>query len=146
AAVMVRVSWVVVVRVRPAIYSLTGIYWLRTVLSVRAETFRALGEPSRLQIVEMLRSGPSSVGTIADTLSIRQPQVSKHLRVLTETGVVDVEPVSRQRIYRLREEPFEEITNWIDSFDRLWATRLDSLDTYLTRSNEDRPSPGGSTP
>jgi len=104
---------------------------------MKADTFQALGEPSRLRIVELLRSGPSSVGVIADTLSIRQPQVSKHLRVLTETGVVDVEPVSRQRIYHLREEPFSEIVDWVDSFERLWATRMDSLGAFL-ETREDR--------
>lgn len=104
---------------------------------MRADTFRALSEPSRLQIVELLRSGPSSVGTIANTLAIRQPQVSKHLRVLAESGVVEVEPVARQRIYHLRAEPFEEIGEWVDSFERLWEARLDSLGTYLrTRSEE----------
>lgn len=99
---------------------------------MKTETFRALGEPSRLQIVELLRSGPSSVGDIADTLAIRQPQVSKHLRVLAEAGLVDVQPVARQRIYRLREETFNEIADWIGSFERLWAARMDSLETYLT--------------
>lgn len=104
---------------------------------MKTETFRALGEPSRLQIVELLRSGPSSVGAIADTLSIRQPQVSKHLRVLAETGLVDVQPVARQRIYRLREETFTEIADWVDSFERLWSARMDSLDTYLTTKSSD---------
>lgn len=102
-----------------------------TVLGMRAETLRALGEPSRLQIVELLRSGPSSVGAIADALAIRQPQVSKHLRVLAESGIVAVRPHARQRIYHLEAEPFEEIDAWVDSFERLWATRLDSLDSYL---------------
>lgn len=110
------------------------------------DAFNAVAEPRRREILDALAGGELAVGDLTELLGLAQPQVSKHLRVLTETGVVDVEPVSRQRIYRLREEPFEEITNWIDSFDRLWATRLDSLDTYLTRSNEDRPSPGGSTP
>ncbi|MDX1449376.1 MAG: metalloregulator ArsR/SmtB family transcription factor [Acidimicrobiia bacterium] len=108
---------------------------------MRADTFRALGEPSRLQIVELLRSGPSSVGAIADTLAIRQPQASKHLKVLAETGVVDVEAVSRQRIYHLRAEPFEEISDWVDSFERVWEARLDSLDTFLKAADAEREGP-----
>jgi DNA-binding transcriptional ArsR family regulator len=62
-----------------------------------ANTFAALGEPSRLQIVELLRERPLSVGDVAEALTIRQPQVSKHLRVLREAGIVAVEPVARQR-------------------------------------------------
>jgi DNA-binding transcriptional ArsR family regulator len=79
-----------------------------------ATTFAALGEPSRLQIVELLRHRPFSVGDIAERLGIRQPQVSKHLRGLSEAGLVEVEPVARRRIYHLREEPFEEIGDWGD--------------------------------
>lgn len=108
---------------------------------MNAETFRALGEPSRLQIVELLRARPFSVGEIADTLAIRQPQVSKHLRVLAETGIVSAIPMARQRIYHLEAEPFAVISDWVDSFERLWTTRLDSLDAYLkavdTKRRED---------
>ena len=96
-----------------------------------AATFGALGEPSRLRIVELLRTGPFSVGEIADALTIRQPQVSKHLRVLAEAGIVNAEQVARHRIYRLEARPFEEIGAWVDSFEQLWETRLDSLGDYL---------------
>jgi DNA-binding transcriptional ArsR family regulator len=94
--------------------------------------FSALGEPSRLQIVELLRTRPFAVGEIAEVVGIRQPQVSKHLKVLAGSGIVDVEPLARQRIYRLRAEPFDQIAHWVDSFDRLWDARLDSLGRFLT--------------
>lgn len=97
-----------------------------------ATTFAALGEPSRLQIVELLRVHPFSVGGIAETLGIRQPQVSKHLSVLREAGVAAVEPLGRRRIYQLRNEPFEQIARWVDSFEGLWEARLDSLETFLS--------------
>jgi DNA-binding transcriptional ArsR family regulator len=96
-----------------------------------ATTFAALGEPSRLQIVELLRRRPFSVGAIAEELGIRQPQASKHLRVLREAGIVDVEAVSRRRIYHLQAEPFERIGDWVDSFEGQWEARLDSLDRLL---------------
>ncbi len=98
---------------------------------MQATVFGALGEPSRFQIVELLRGGPFSVSDIAEALSIRQPQVSKHLRVLSEAGIVTVEPVARRRIYHLDAEPFGQISDWVDSFERLWEVRLDSLDGYL---------------
>lgn len=103
---------------------------------MNATTFAALGEPSRLQIVELLRLGPSSVGDIAARLRIRQPQISKHLGVLREAGLVDVEPVARRRIYHLRDQPFSEIGDWLDSFEQLWEARLDSLETFLTSIEE----------
>jgi DNA-binding transcriptional ArsR family regulator len=108
------------------------------VAGMHAMTLSALGEPSRLQIVELMRGGPRSVGDIADALTIRQPQVSKHLRVLSEAGVVAVQPMGRQRIYHLQQAPFEQIASWIDSFERLWETRLDSLGRFLdTLETED---------
>ena len=96
-----------------------------------ANTFAALGEPSRLQIVELLRERPFTVGEVAEALTIRQPQVSKHLRVLREAGIVAAQPVARQRVHHLRSEPFEQIGSWVDSFERLWDARLGSLDRFL---------------
>ena len=98
---------------------------------MHATTLGALAEPSRFQIVELLRSGPRSVGEIVTALGIRQPQVSKHLRVLSGAGIVAAEPLARQRIYHLEAEPFEEIRDWVDSFERVWDIRLDSLGRYL---------------
>lgn len=102
---------------------------------MQAKVFSALGEPSRLQIVELLGLRPYAVGEIAETLSIRQPQVSKHLKVLGESGIVRVEPDARRRIYHLQAEPFDQIARWIESFQHLWEVRLDSLGDYL-RTNE----------
>lgn len=102
---------------------------------MHASTFGALGEPSRLQIVELLRSGPRSVNEIVEALGMRQPQVSKHLRVLSGAGVVAAEPLARRRIYHLESDRFEEIRDWVDSFEGVWETRLDSLGTYLNSIN-----------
>lgn len=102
---------------------------------MQAEVFSALGEPSRLQIVELLAPRPYAVGEIAEALRIRQPQVSKHLKVLAESGIVRVEPRARRRIYHLQAEPFDEIARWVESFERLWDVRLDALGDYL-RTNQ----------
>ena len=106
-----------------------------TVTSMDASTFAALGEPSRLRIVELLRGGPRSVGDIVEALGIRQPQVSKHLRVLDESGIVAARPLARRRIYHLEAEPFDAIGHWVDSFERVWETRLDSLGELLDSLN-----------
>ena len=107
-----------------------------------APTFAALGEPSRLQIVELMRARPLSVGEIAERLDIRQPQVSKHLRVLREAMVVDAEPVARQRIHHLREEPFVQIGDWVSSFEGLWTARLDRLGRFLSLPTTDDTNEG----
>lgn len=106
---------------------------VRRVVGVEAMTmtFSALGEPSRLRIVELLRGGPSSVGDIAEALGIRQPQVSKHLKVLAEAGIVVGERVAKRRLYRLEARRFTELERWLGSFEPLWEARLDSLGRLL---------------
>jgi DNA-binding transcriptional ArsR family regulator len=91
----------------------------------------ALTEPNRLHIVELLRDGPLTVGEITERLGLQQPQVSKHLKVLSETAIVEVQPQANRRIYKLRREPFQELESWLQSFRRLWEERFDRLDDYL---------------
>ncbi len=94
-------------------------------------TLNALAELNRLHIVELLRDGPCSVGEIAERLGIRQPQVSKHLRVLSDAGVVEAHPVAQQRIYQLRPQRFHELDTWLASYRHIWNARFDRLETYL---------------
>ncbi|WP_040446489.1 ArsR/SmtB family transcription factor [Ktedonobacter racemifer] len=91
----------------------------------------ALTEPNRFHIVELLRDGPLTVGEITERLGLQQPQVSKHLKVLSEAGIVEVQPQANRRIYKLRREPFQELESWLQSFRRLWEERFDRLDDYL---------------
>src|SRR5436309_3491716 len=91
----------------------------------------ALMEPNRLHIVELLRDGPLTVGEITERLGLQQPQVSKHLKVLSEAAIVEVQPQANRRIYQLRHEPFQELDSWLHSFHRLWEERFDRLDDYL---------------
>lgn len=88
-------------------------------------------EPNRLHMVELLRAGPLTVGEIVERLELQQPQVSKHLKVLSEAGIVEVQPQANRRIYKLRREPFLELEDWLQSFHRLWEERFDRLDDYL---------------
>src|SRR6478752_5870424 len=95
------------------------------------ETFAALAEPNRFRIVELLRSGSRSVNEIGKRLELNQPQVSKHLRVLKDAGLVDVEPRAQQRVYELRARPLRELHDWLDRYRKLWDARFEALDTLL---------------
>ncbi|ULT57397.1 metalloregulator ArsR/SmtB family transcription factor [Neobacillus drentensis] len=98
---------------------------------VNMTTLSALSEPNRMNIVELLRDGPLTVGEIADQLGLRQPQTSKHLKVLSDNGIVEVQAEANRRIYKLRSEPFQELDSWIQSFRRVMQERFDNLDDYL---------------
>src|ERR1700736_2022398 len=95
------------------------------------ETFRALAEPNRFQIVELLRDGPRPVGDMAHRLGLRQPQVSKHLRVLSDAGLVDVRIDAQRRIYALRPAPLQELEVWLERYRRLWEGSFQRLDALL---------------
>jgi len=93
----------------------------------------SLAEPTRWNIVELLKHGPLTVGEIAEKLNLRQPQVSKHLRILSEAGIVVVHPIANRRIYQLNPQPFQELQEWTESYRHLWEDRFDRLDDYLKK-------------
>jgi DNA-binding transcriptional ArsR family regulator len=110
------------------------------------ETFRALAEPNRLQIVELLLGGPRPVGDMVDQLGLRQPQVSKHLRVLSDAGLVDVRVDAQRRIYALRPAPLQELEVWLERYRRIWEGNFQRLDALLdgmkaTEKNQGRKKP-----
>jgi DNA-binding transcriptional ArsR family regulator len=100
-------------------------------MAMNAATFSALAEPKRLSIIELLRKGPLSVNEIAKRLSLEQPQASKHLRVLNDSGLVAVQPIANRRIYQLQPKPLAEMSEWLETFRHVWEERFDRLDEYL---------------
>ncbi len=103
------------------------------------ETFKALAEPSRLQIVELLRGGPLPVGAVVERLGIRQPQASKHLQVLNASGLVGVHRDAQRRIYALRTQPLKDLDVWLESYRRLWETQFQRLDQVLAEMQAAEP-------
>lgn len=102
-------------------------------ITMNINVMSALAESNRMQIVELLRECPLTVGEIAERLQLRQPQVSKHLRVLSEAGIVEAEVDANRRIYRLRPDPFRELDDWLERYRVIWEKRFDRLDDYLQK-------------
>jgi DNA-binding transcriptional ArsR family regulator len=100
-------------------------------------TFDVLAEPTRRQILDLLLDAERPVNDLVSRLSITQPGVSKHLRVLREAGLVEVRIDAQRRLYRVRPEPLAEIDAWLAPYRRLWARRLDALEHHLDEM-EDR--------
>ncbi len=97
-------------------------------------TLSALAESNRFRIVALLRSGPRHVGEIEKRLGLQQPQVSKHLRVLREAGLVASTVEAQRRSYELRPQPFRELDEWLDGYRGYWEARLDDLEAHLENS------------
>src|SRR4051794_36213522 len=94
-------------------------------------SFAVLAEPSRRDILDLLRHGERPVGDLVEHLRLSQPAVSKHLRVLRDAGLVEVRADAQRRLYRLRPEPLTEIDEWLAPYRRLWIRSLDKLEKHL---------------
>ena len=95
------------------------------------DAFNAVAEPRRRQILDVLAGGERSVNDLVERLGQAQPQVSKHLRVLREVGLVDVRDEGRKRIYRLNGHSLKPIHDWVKGYERSWTERFERLDAVL---------------
>ena len=95
------------------------------------DAFNAVAEPRRRDILDVLAAGERPVNDLVELLGLAQPQVSKHLRVLREVGLVTVRDEGRQRMYRLDGRPLKSIHDWVKSYEESWNDRFDALDDVL---------------
>ena len=104
-------------------------------------TFEALADPTRRRIVAALRDGERPVNDIVEQAGIHQSGVSRHLRMLHESGFVAVRPDGQRRLYTLRPEPFRELEAWLSDYRSLWEARLDRFGVALEKQRNDNAAP-----
>ena len=100
--------------------------------STTSDVFNAIAEAHRREILDVLISGEKAVGTIVNDLSMSQPQVSKHLRVLSDVGLVTCRAEGRRRLYRLDHDHLRPLHDWLEKYEQSWNERLDRIDDYLS--------------
>ena len=101
--------------------------------STTADVFNAIGDASRREILDVLIGGEKPVGAIVTGLSMSQPQVSKHLRVLSEVGLVRSRAEGRRRLYRLEPARLRPFHEWLAKYEQAMNERLDRVDEYLRK-------------
>ena len=99
--------------------------------STTSDVFNAIAEEHRREILDVLMAGEKAVGAIVDDLSMSQPQVSKHLRVLTEVGLVTCRADGRRRLYSLEPARLRPMQEWLAKYEQAWNDRLDRVEDYL---------------
>lgn len=99
--------------------------------SATSDVFNAVAEVHRRDILDALITGEKAVGAIVNDLPMSQPQVSKHLRVLSDVGLVRCRADGRRRLYRLDPEHLRPLHEWLAKYEQAWNDRLDRMDDYL---------------
>jgi DNA-binding transcriptional ArsR family regulator len=100
---------------------------------VHVNAIEAVGDPTRRRIVELLGSGERSAGELAGEFAVSRPAVSRHLRVLRESGLVQARADAQRQMYSLRRDGVDELVDWVDRLRAFWTNRLDGLDLELRR-------------
>jgi DNA-binding transcriptional ArsR family regulator len=103
---------------------------------MHAEVFQTLADPTRLRIVEALRGGEQAVNDLVQRCDIHQSGVSRHLRILSEAGFVQMRPEGARRLYSLKAAHFREIDAWVTRFRQLWEARLDRFALALEKKQK----------
>jgi DNA-binding transcriptional ArsR family regulator len=104
----------------------------------QVDAFQALADPTRRQLLEVLRHGEVPVGDLVARVGIHQSGVSRHLRILSEAGFVTMRPDGPRRLYSLRPGPFRQLDGWLTPFRDLWEARLDRLGAALEQRRANR--------
>ena len=108
------------------------------------DAFNAVAEPRRRQILDALAGGERPVNELVTRIGLAQPQVSKHLKVLREVGLVDVRDDGRRRIYRLNGRSLKPIHDWVKTYEQTWSERFDQLDVVVEELKRKEEGGGGS--
>jgi DNA-binding transcriptional ArsR family regulator len=108
---------------------------------VQLDVFQVLADPTRRRIVSLLRAGEQQVGDVVEQVGINQSGVSRHLRILSESGFVSMRPDGQRRLYALKPGPFRELDAWIGPYRDLWEARLDRFGAALEKKRSAPRSP-----
>lgn len=101
---------------------------------MRRDPWQALADPTRRKIIEVLAVGDQSINEIATNFDISRPAISKQLKILEESTLIEVSTMGRERICSLSLKPLEEISNWIKAYESFWLGKLDNLDKHLKKN------------
>jgi DNA-binding transcriptional ArsR family regulator len=104
-------------------------------------TLAALADPTRRGVVDLLRKRPRRAGELAEAFAMSPPAMSRHLRVLRRTGLIEdaaVEHDARVRLYRLKPEPFTALRDWLDEVEAFWAGQLGAFKAHAERGAKGR--------
>ncbi len=97
----------------------------------RRDVFQAIADPTRREIINMIASQSLNLNAVADNFDISRPAISKHIKILTECGLIVIKQQGRERYCEARLEKLGEVSDWVEAYRKFWTDKLDSLEEYL---------------
>jgi DNA-binding transcriptional ArsR family regulator len=98
---------------------------------MRRDVFQAIADPTRREIIHLVASQSLNLNAIADKFAISRPAVSKHIKILTECGLIVVSQKGRERLCEARLQKLNEVSHWVEQYRQFWEQKLDALEEYL---------------
>lgn len=98
---------------------------------MRRDVFQAIADPTRREIISMISKQPLNVNAVAENFEVSRTAIYKHLKILTECGLVVVKQQGRERVCEARLQKLKQVSVWVEQYRKLWEAKLDSLEEYL---------------
>ncbi len=103
---------------------------------MRRDVFQAIADPTRREIIGMLTQNPMTLNTVAEKFEISRPAISKHVRILTECGLITINKQGRERFCSSKPEKLKEVADWAEKYRIFWTGKLDALENFLEAENK----------
>lgn len=110
---------------------------------VASDIFLAIADPTRRELLALLREGEQPVKTLAAHFDTTLSAVSQQIRVLRDAGLVEARQAGRERLYRINAEPLREVADWVHHYETFWGEKLDALAKYLAEESNEEETEGG---
>ena len=98
---------------------------------MRRDVFQAIADPTRREIIGMLAHRSLNLNSVAEKFNVSRPAISKHIKILTECGLVEIKQEGRERYCQVKLEKLSEVSAWIEQYKKFWEAKLDALEVYL---------------
>ena len=105
----------------------------KQLLTMRRDVFQAIADPTRREIINIIAGKPLNQNSVAEKFDISRPAISKHIKILTECGLIVIKQQGRERYCEAKLQKLGEVSDWVEQYRKLWTAKLDSLDTYLNK-------------
>jgi DNA-binding transcriptional ArsR family regulator len=104
---------------------------------MRRDVFQAIADPTRREIISMLAHKSLNLNSVAENFNVSRPAISKHIKILTECGLVVIKQHGRERFCEAKLEKLNEVSDWVEQYKKFWTERLDALENYLAKLQAD---------